>query len=292
MIEAFAAPDYSKALSAFGEGDGEYAGLIASAPPSAAPGLLVPDISYMKRYKKDYDILFMHSWPESITEGITNTWDVANFPGVQVPLYAMWQSTVWNDYTVAFTAHCSNPMIRKIASNISNTGSGGAVGQYGSFAAGLYAGALDLLRVQLQVAWCKSIMLPNNKKVFDVAKQWANIAGGGGGEGSALKKIIKGLKDTIKTAEDYTKTIAKEGFYSGALQPPVIETHYGAFLTLYGVPVQCNIVYQRPFTPVLGYPHRADISMGFHRFFPPGVPIPSRTGMLTTSDSDISQFMS
>lgn len=256
-----------------GSVDPNYAGLIASAPPSASPGMIVPDISYMKRYGSDYDILFMHSWPDTIVEALSNQWDVPSFPGLQVPLYAMWQQTNWNDYNIQFTIHDANPGFGKVGlPSAAINSSAGAVNPQG---------LLALLRVQLQIAWCKGIMLPNNDEFLKTANESVKSMlslNTLSDSKAVLKELISKFKDVIAVSKSALERIQKEGLYSGSLQPPVIQTQYGSFLSLYGVANQCTITYKQPFTPLLGYPHRADVAIGFHRFFPPGVRIPTRTG--------------
>ncbi len=256
-------------------------GLVASGTPTPSPGRYVPDtIAYMQRFGHPYDMLFMHSWPEEIVEGLTNIWNVGPTPGMQVPLYAFWQTTEWRNYSVDFTIHSSNPFTANAANaGLESLGSPAALMTASSNAFGL----IELLRVQLQISWCRRIMMPNNANAIALAKQQAQVIQAAKTAGDVLDALIDSLEGILDAASDMFTKIREDpaGFYGGATQPPVVVTQYGSFLRLYGVPQDLTITYQRPFTPILGYPHRAEIGMNFKRFFPPGVDIPTRAGRST-----------
>lgn len=220
---------------------------------------MLDTLGFMQVYKQPLDIFFFHSWPENISESLNVQWAPLPFTGATAPLAYVYRGTNWEDYSVDLELHSSNPVIPQALTNQ-------VTGQN-------VLGVLDLLRIQLQVAWCKSICLPDTGDLNQVAKNLRESLLGGK---LSAENILQALRDSFKGAFDFLKkfvdTSKTYGLYSGRVFPPLIATQYGGFLRMYGFCKSVKIQYLPPFTPLTAFPHRAKVSLSFARFFPFNLP--------------------
>lgn len=261
-------------------GSDAYYGLLASAPPLPAPGRKILDtLGFMQVYGHPFDLLFFHSWPEEIGETVQTDWHPIIFPGAAAPIEYIYTGNEWLDYKVDLTFHNSNP-IQPIKFN------GGSVAvQFANI-------FLDVMRIQLQVAWCKSVCLPNTERLNNAAKNLITQSGPSVGQqiasaatgqefnfSAALKNLMSGFGDVLTEVGRAFTSLSENGLREGSFFPPLIATQYGSFLRMYGYCTLCNIQYKPPFVPLFGYPQMADVSMTFKRMFP--FNLPTRSGART-----------
>lgn len=238
-------------------------GAIASAPPLPAPGRSVLDtLGFLQVFRNPYDTLFFHSWPDEINEGVTTMWDPLKFTGASAPLAFVYKGNDWDDYQVKLEIHTSNPsQPLQFTSGSSESRAANAI--------------LDILRVQLQVAWCKSVCLPNTEEINNVAKKAVKDLL----NANKFEDFVQAFADTVSKSADFVKksvgSFVDNTIYAGDLFPPLIACQYGGFLRLYGFCSSCQIRWLPPFVPMTAHPHRAEVTMNFARFFP--FNLPSRT---------------
>jgi hypothetical protein len=211
------------------------------------------------------DTLFFHSWPDEINEGLQTQWATLPFTGASGPLAFIYKGNTWQDYSVKIQMHSSNPILTTLA--------GKAVGSTGGQNIFSIAGAanaiLDVIRVQMQVAWCKSICLPNNDKFIAQAQAIIDsLTGAKDDFDRFIDEFAKGIKGVASTLSTSISDLQELGPYAGSLFPPLITTNYGYFLKLYGFCNSVNIRWLPPFVPLVGFPHRAEVTLNFQRFFP------------------------
>jgi hypothetical protein len=240
-------------------------GALASAPPLPAPGRSVLDtLGFLQVFRNPLDVMFFHSWPDEINEGVTTVWDSYNFMGTSAPLAFVYRQNEWDDYQVKLQIHSSNP-----AQPLQFTS--------GSSEARFANAILDILRVQLQVAWCKSVCLPNIDEVQQTAKDLVRqLLAPNQDVSTIIDAFAKSLTKTANFAQRVLTDIQNNTLYAGGLFPPLIACQYGGFLRMYGFCSSCQIRWLPPFVPLTAHPHRAEVTMNFKRFFP--FSLPSRTG--------------
>jgi hypothetical protein len=246
-------------------------GALATAPPLPAPGRSFLDtLAFMQVYKNPADIFFLPSWGTDasglvIREGLSTQLTTLHPPGASAPLLFLYQGNQWDDYSVDFVSN--NLSLGGPLENI-----GGArplLGNNRPLATAHYL--IGLLRVQMQVAWCKSICLPNADDFITNARN--SVSGVSSAiESGRWKDAFKGIADAVtknmRMLSNVFQSFKDGGLYSGSLFPPLIRTQYGGFLTMYGFCKSVQIQWLPPFTPLTGHPARAQVSLKFARFFP------------------------
>lgn len=249
-------------------------GLLASAPPLPAPGRSVLDtLGFLQVFGSPLDTLFFHSWPDEISEGVSTQWTQLPFAGASAPLAYLYMGNQWSDHSVSLNFHTSNPV-----NPIKYRGPSGSAQLIGQ-------SIIDLLRIQMQVAWCKSICLPNTDEIARVAKDTVNAVNEAEGGLNKLGAGLKGLGSGLAALAGKIKEAIERGgldraLYGGGLFPPLIAIQYGGFLRIYGFCNSLEIRWLPPFTPLTAHPHRADVTLNFARFFP-FVRTPNRTAART-----------
>jgi hypothetical protein len=207
-------------------------------------------------------MLFFHSWPEEINEGLQTQWQSLPFSGASGPLAFVYRGNTWQDYSVKLHMHTSNPLFPAIG--FKNAGGASIFSLQGAALA-----ILDVMRIQMQVAWCKSICLPANDTFKQLAENTIkSLTRTGQTFEEFLKAAGQSLEGVFSTLSSSMSQIGDLGPYVGTLFPPMIETHYGGFLRLHGFCNSVNIRWLPPFVPLAGYPHRAEVTLNFQRFFP------------------------
>lgn len=249
-------------------------GSMASAPPLPAPGRSVLDtLGFLQVFGSPLDTLFFHSWPDEINEGLTTQWVQLPFAGASAPLAYLYMGNQWDAHSVTLNFHTSNP--HDSLKFRGPRGSPQFIGQ----------AIIDLLRIQMQVAWCKSICLPNTDRIAKEAKKVVDAVTGSEGLVSAFGAGVKALASGASAlGADFASAIERGGLdralYGGGLFPPLIAIQYGGFLRIYGFCNSLQIRWLPPFTPLTAHPHRADVTLNFARFFP-FVRTPNRTAART-----------
>lgn len=249
-------------------------GALATAPPLPAPGRSVLDtLGFMQVYKHPMDIFFFHSWPEDITEGLTVQWAALPFMGATAPLAFVYEGAHWDDYEVSLDLHTSNPVLSSQVTSVLQNNLGSPAS---SSALPYFTVLAQLMRIQLQVAWCKSICLPRFGDLMTNMEQTFHEFYKGIEKEKTAQAAFDLIKGSVQNAGDFLrkamKKIGKYGLYSGEVFPPLIATQYGGFLRMYGFCQSVQIQYLPPFTPLVGLPHRAKVTLSFKRFFPFNMP--------------------
>jgi hypothetical protein len=237
-------------------------GLVASAPPLPAPGRSALDtFGAMSVFRSPLDTLFFHSWPDEINEGLQTQWQDLPFTGASGPLAFVYRGNTWQDYSVKLQMHTSNPLFPALGIK---TGSSSIFSVQGAAMA-----IFDVLRIQMQVAWCKSICLPNGDKMAAAAQAAVkSLLGATGGLREFLSEAANQLKNVFGNVATALSDLTQLGPYAGSIFPPMIMTNYGGFLRLYGFCNSVSIRWLPPFVPFVAYPHRAEVTLNFRRFFP------------------------
>lgn len=235
--------------------------IVSMTPPQPAPGHRFPtSIAFLQVVGKPLDILFFQNWPDEINEGLTSAWFPFEFAPATAPLAFQYMGTSWDPINVKLIFHSGNTSsIFGIDTRLTGTD---------DFSRNIANPVLDLLRIQLQVAWCKSIALPRIDIVNKAANKLYKSLEGGGGVISFFETALEGA---VETGTFLTGQGSK-------VFPPLLRIVYGGFLIQYGYCASVKIRYLPPFTPVSAHPHRAEVDLVFHRAFLRGA-MPSQEGV-------------
>lgn len=241
--------------------------LAATAPPLPAPGRILPDtLGWMQVWNSPLDLFFFHSWPDEINEGLTTQWFPYNFVGASAPLAYLYKGNQWDPFEVKLQLHASNVSLPQMALRKTGIAPGGV------FGIDIGLGLLELFRIQMQVAWCKSICLPNTDKQDALADSAIRQYSSATTIDEAINATKKLLQDTFATGQQIIAGILNKGLYGGTLFPPLIATQYGGFLRMYGFCDSLQVRWLPPFIPVIALPHRAEVTLHFQRLFPVNLP--------------------
>lgn len=203
--------------------------------PVPPPGQTLPtNIGFLQLVRDPFDVLFFQNWPEEITEGLTTEWDEWKISLSPQPLDYFYGGSVWDDLIVNLDFHSAVPQAGfGLTDNTQQSNL-----NVGGFPIGnpFENPIINLLRIQMQVAWCKSLALPDLTAVKD-AKERTRLSGTGTAGGAAQ------------------------------LFPPRVRIVYGGFFIALGYALSVKVRYLPPFTPIVGFPHRATVEIAFKRIF-------------------------
>ncbi|KKN80255.1 hypothetical protein LCGC14_0332240 [marine sediment metagenome] len=235
--------------------------IVSLTPPLPAPGHKIPtSIAFIQVVGRPLDILFFQNWPDQINEGLTSAWAQFNFSPATAPLAFQYEGTQWDPIVVNLVFHSgNNGSLFGIDTRLTGTD---------DFSRNIANPVLDLLRIQLQVAWCKSLALPSTDAINAPARKLYKALAKG-------KGFFAGLQAAAESVAATGELLAKQG---SKIFPPMCRIAYGGFLLQFGYCASVQIRYLPPFTPVSAHPHRAEVDLTFHRAFPIGS-MPSGAGV-------------
>ncbi len=236
------------------------AGRVALTPPQPAPGHKIPsNIAFIQVVGSPLDLLFFQNWPDEIVEGLNSSFAEFNFAPATAPLAFQYMGSSWEPFVVKLIFHSGNTeSIFGVDTRL--TGSD-------EISRNLFNPILDLLRIQVNVAWCKSLALPLTGPINEQAKAIRTRATTASAQARA-GNIVGAAKTLFGGGNKTTKAVnALLGKPDSDLFPPLCRVVYGGFLVLRGYCATVRVRWLPPFTPVSAHPHRAEVELTFRRQF-------------------------
>lgn len=236
------------------------AGRIALTPPQPAPGHKIPsNIAFIQVVGSPLDLLFFQNWPDEIVEGLNSSYSEFNFSPATAPLAFQYMGSTWEPFVVKLIFHSGNT---ESIFGVNTRLPGGD-----PITRNLFNPILDLLRIQVNVAWCKSLALPMTGPINEAAKAIRTRANAAATQLKAGN--LTGAARTLfgggnKTTRGVSALLGKP---DSDLFPPLCRVVYGGFLVLRGYCASVRVRWLPPFTPVSAHPHRAEVELTFRRQF-------------------------